>query len=64
MKDIDAYIDAASALIDLEIAPASRPGVRDFLQLAAQAAALLDAVPLDEDELAPAPVYSPPEWRA
>ena len=64
MKDIDAYIDAAATLIDLEIAPAYRANVRLFLQTARDMAALLDAAPLDEDEPAPAPVYLPPEWSA
>ena len=58
--DLDAYIDAASAMLDLEIAEAHRPGVRRFMALAAEMATALDAVPLDEDELALAPVYLPP----
>lgn len=61
MKDIDGYIDTASALIDLEIAEAHRPGVRSFLQIAADMAATVEAAPLAEDELALAPVYLPPE---
>jgi hypothetical protein len=61
MNEIDDYIDAAAALIDLEIAPSHRPGVRGFLGLARDMAALIDAVPLNEDELALAPVFLPPE---
>ena len=57
--DLDAYIDAASAMLELEIAEDCRPGVRRFLALAADMSATLDAVPLDEDDLALAPVYLP-----
>jgi hypothetical protein len=64
MNEIDDYIDAAAALIDLEIAQSYRPGVRSFLGLARDIAALLEAVPLNEDELALAPVYLPPERSA
>jgi hypothetical protein len=58
--DLDAYIDAASAMLDLDIAEAHRPGVRRFLALAADMAALVDAVPLDDGDLALAPTYLPP----
>lgn len=61
MGDLDVYINAASAMIDLEIAEEYRPGVRTFLQIAGQMAATLEAVPLDNGELALAPVYLPPE---
>jgi 1-carboxybiuret hydrolase subunit AtzG-like len=64
MSDIDAYIDAASALIGLEIAEAHQLGVRNFLIVARQMAELLDGAPLEDDELALAPVYSPPERQA
>jgi hypothetical protein len=56
MSELDDYIDAAAALIDLEIAQSYRPGVRSFLGLARDMAVLLETVPLNEDELAPAPV--------
>jgi hypothetical protein len=61
MPDLDAHIDAASALVGLEIAPEHRPGVRAFLGIAADMAALLDTVPLDEAEQQHANVYLPPE---
>ena len=61
MKDLEAYLDAASALSDLPIAEAHRPGVLQFLAIAAEMAAALDKVSLDDDELALAPVYAPPE---
>ena len=61
MADHDAYIDAASALLDLEIADAWRPGVTRFLGLAAGMAALLDTVALDDGALDLAPVYLPPD---
>jgi hypothetical protein len=57
----DAYIDAASALLDLEIADTWRPGVTRFLGLAAGMAALLDTVALDDGALDLAPVYRPPD---
>ena len=61
MKDVEAHIEAASALIDLHIAPEWRPGVATFLTLAKEMAVVLEATPLDEAEFAPAPVYRPPE---
>lgn len=60
MSGRDAYIDAAAALLGLPIDPAHRPGVSMFLGMAADMAAILDEAPLDEDELAPLPVYAPP----
>jgi hypothetical protein len=59
--DPGAYIDAASAVVGVGIDPAWRPGVARFLALAAEMAAVLEAVELDDAELAPAPVYLPPE---
>lgn len=59
-SDLDAWIDAASAVVDLPIAGAYRPGVARFLALAAEMAATLETVDLG-DELALAPVYLPPE---
>lgn len=58
--DLDAQIDAASALVHLTIAEACRPGVRQFLTLARQMAEVLDAVPLEDDDLALAPVFRLP----
>jgi hypothetical protein len=59
--DPGAYIDAASAAVGVGIDAAWRPGVARFLALAAEMAAILEAVELDDAELAPAPVFLPPE---
>ena len=59
--DWDAWIDTASAAMDLPVAGAHRQGVVRFLELAAEMAAILEAVPLDEAELALAPVFRLPE---
>lgn len=58
--DRDAQIDAASAMVGLPIAEAWRPGVRQFLTLARQMADVLEAVPLEDDDLALAPVFRLP----
>jgi hypothetical protein len=58
--NLDAYIDSTSAVVGLTIAEEYRPGVARFLALAAEMADLLDAVELDDGELALAPVYLPP----
>lgn len=59
--DWDAYITATSAAVGVPVAEAHRPGVARFLALAAEMAATLEAVALDEDELALAPVFRLPE---
>ncbi|RAI01553.1 hypothetical protein DLJ53_09000 [Acuticoccus sediminis] len=59
--DPEATVDAMSAAVGLAIDDAHRPGVVRFLAIAAEFAAIVDAAPLDERELAPAPVYTPPE---
>ena len=59
--DPDALINAVSAQVGLTISAAHRPGVRRFLQIAAEMAATLDRVELDGAESALAPVYRPPE---
>ena len=59
--DREAYIDAASAMLGLEIADAWRPGVARFLALAAGMAELVEAVALDDGALELAPVYLPPD---
>jgi hypothetical protein len=63
MRDPDAYIDAAAAVVGVRIEDAWRPGVARFLDIAAGMAAILDTVPLADDDLAPAPVFLPPEVR-
>ena len=57
----DALIEAAAAQVGLTIAEPHRPGVRRFLDVAAEMAAVLDCVALDGTESAPAPVYCPPD---
>ncbi|NBC31325.1 MAG: DUF4089 domain-containing protein [Alphaproteobacteria bacterium] len=60
-EELDARIDATAAQVGLSIAADHRPGVRRFLAIAGEMAATLDRVDLDADELALAPVYTPPE---
>jgi hypothetical protein len=64
MGDPDAYIDAVAAAVGLAVAEADRPGVARFLALAAEMAAVLETVPLDDAELALAPVFLPPDAEA
>jgi len=61
VRDLDAWIDSASAVVGLSIAEAYRPGVARFLELAAEMAAVLEAVDLDDSELALAPVFLLPD---
>ena len=56
-----AYLDAASKLLDIEIAEEYRAGVLNFLAIAAEMAAALDGADLDEREQEHAPVYRLPE---
>jgi 1-carboxybiuret hydrolase subunit AtzG-like protein len=53
---LDAYIDAAPALVALTIDPAYREGVRTHLRATANAARLVLEFPLD-DEAEPAPIF-------
>lgn len=60
MKTPDAaFLDAASAAVDLDIAPEYREGVQRFLAIAAEFAEALEGAP-DDDHQAHAPVYTPP----
>ena len=62
----EAYVDAAAAALDLELRADHRPGVLRFFALAAEMAAVVDAVPLGphaESAVAFAPV-SPREKEA
>ena len=43
---IEAYVDAAAAALQLPLSPAHRPGVLRYFALAAEFAALVEAVPL------------------
>ncbi len=59
--DTERYMDAAAGLIDLPLAPEWRPGVAGFLDLAAEMAAVLETVPLDDAHLELASVYVLPD---
>ena len=60
---IEAYVDAAAAALDLPLSPQHRPGVLQFFALAAGFAEQLQAVPLDAHD-DPAPVFVPIEPSA
>ena len=52
-KQIEAYVDAAAAALDLRLRPDHRAGVLRYFALAAEFAAIVEAVPLDpHDETA------------
>ena len=55
----DAWIDAVAPVVGLTVTDVERPGVRTFLTLAKAMAERLDAVDLPDDQLAPAPVFTP-----
>lgn len=57
---IEAYVDAAAAALDVPLGPQHRPGVLQFFALAAGFAAQLQAVPLEAHD-DPAPVFVPVE---
>jgi hypothetical protein len=56
--ELEAYMDAAAALLGLPVAPDDRPGVLANLRVTARFAALVAEFPLDERE-EPAPVFRP-----
>lgn len=60
---IEAYVDAAAAALDLPLSPQHRPGVLQFFALAAGFAEQLQAVPLEAHD-DPAPVFEPVEPSA
>lgn len=43
----EAYVDAAAAVLNLQLRPEHRPGVLRYFSLAAEMAAVIEAVPLD-----------------
>ncbi|MCF4167147.1 DUF4089 domain-containing protein [Zavarzinia compransoris] len=49
--DPEACLDANAALLGLTITPSQRPGVLQFLKLAADMAALVEAAPVPADTL-------------
>ena len=54
----EAYVDAAAAALDLQLRPDHRPGVLRYFALAAEMAALVEAVPL-APHAEPAVVFVP-----
>ncbi len=56
--ELDAFIDAAAAVLGLPIAPEWRAAVRGNLALSLRMAALVGAFELP-DEAEPAPVFTP-----
>jgi len=56
--DIEAYVDAASALVGAAIDPAYRPGVILNMRRVAEMAALVMDFPLPDDT-DPAPIFHP-----
>ncbi|WP_416896440.1 MAG: DUF4089 domain-containing protein [Minwuia sp.] len=59
--DAEAHIAAMAATLGLEISEAQKPGVKQFLELAARMNGLLEAAPVPHDTLELAPVYTPLE---
>ncbi len=55
---IETYVDAAAAALNLPLRRDFRPGVLRYFALAADFAALVEAVPLDEHD-EPALTFSP-----
>ena len=65
-KQIEAYVDAAAAALDLRLRPDHRAGVLRYLALADEFAAIVEAVPLDPHHessvhFSPVPVPEPRE---
>ncbi len=61
MTNWEAYAEGMAGPVGLVIAPEYRAGVARFLAIAAEMAAVLETVELDDAELDLAPVYSLPE---
>ena len=61
LPNIDAYLDTASAMLELSIDETSRPGVTQFLCIAAQMAEVLDEVELGDAGLPWMPVFRAPD---
>lgn len=57
--DPDTYLNAVAPALGLDIPVAARPGVLQFLKLAASMAALVEAVPLGGDVLDLDGVFEP-----
>ena len=56
--EIESYVDAAAAALNLPLAPAHRPGVVGYFTLAATMAQVLDEVALDPGD-EPAEAFTP-----
>lgn len=56
--ETEAYVDAAAVALNLTLRPEHRPGVLSFFALAAEMAALVEAVPLDV-HVEPAVTFTP-----
>ena len=56
--ELEAYMDASAAMLEVAIAPEWRDAVRANLALSLRMAAVVAAFPL-EDEAEPAPVFTP-----
>ncbi len=56
--ELEAYMDASAAVLEIAIAPEWRDAVRANLALSLRMAAVVAAFPL-EDEAEPAPVFTP-----
>jgi hypothetical protein len=57
-REIEAYVDAAAAALNLPLSPEHRPGVLHYFALAASMADLLAAHPLGVDD-EPAEAFVP-----
>lgn len=56
--ELEAYVDATAALLQLPLAPEHRPGVLRYFSLVSEMAALVNGLPLTPaDE--PAPAFTP-----
>jgi hypothetical protein len=62
--DAETHMAAMAATLGLEISDGQKPGVMQFLELAARMNGLLEAAPVPADTLELAPVYTPPESDA
>ncbi len=57
-EQIEAYVDASAAALDLQLRPEHRAGVLRYFALAAEMAALLESAPLDS-HVEPAVIFTP-----
>ena len=62
--DAETHMAAMAASLGLGITAEQKPGVKQFLELAARMNGLLEAAPVPADTLELASVYTPPEREA